>query len=158
VERQVTEIARWPRRRVRRCEDVQATMIGLSGCGFVILPCRRGWVILRANFVIAKQTEILGKYESGHRMQGSRAPYRPCRNGFSGATAPGTQRRRGLADLIARSPRKRETGRNLIVEAAPAPQGEGQRLGEPRNDTVVMRRLKERSIRRRPHRAGLWGI
>ena len=106
-------------------------------------------VILRANFVIAKQTEILGKYEKwaqdagiacafiGHAGNGILRCY--CSGDAAAKTA-------ALADLVARftAEAAKQDG-NLIVEAAPAALKEKVNVwGEPRNDTVVMRRLKEK--------------
>ena len=68
--------------------------------------------------------------------------------GSSGATAAGdaAAKTAALADLIGRftAEAAKQEG-NLIVEAAPAALKEKVNVwGEPRNDTVVMRRLKEK--------------
>jgi len=106
-------------------------------------------VILRANFVIAKQTEILGKYEKWAQDAGIACAFiGHAGNGIlrcycSGDAAVKTA---ALADLVARftAEAAKQDG-NLIVEAAPAALKEKVNVwGEPRNDTVVMRRLKEK--------------
>ncbi len=106
-------------------------------------------VILKANFLISKQAEILGNYEKIARAAGVECAFiGHAGNGilrcyFAGDAAAKTA---ALADLISRftAEAAKQEG-NLIVEAAPAALKEKVSVwGEPRNDTVVMRRLKEK--------------
>jgi glycolate oxidase FAD binding subunit len=106
-------------------------------------------VILRANFAISKQAELLGKYEQMAKAAGVECAFiGHAGNGilrcyFLGDTAAKTA---AIADLIGFFTAEAvKDGGNLVVEAAPRALKEKVSVwGESRSDIVVMRRLKEK--------------
>ncbi len=92
-------------------------------------------VILRSNFVISKQAEILGNYEQWARAAGVGCAFiGHAGNGILTCyiQESGVEKRNSVVDLIGKFTAEAEThGGNLIVEACSArPEGKGQRLGE----------------------------
>lgn len=105
-------------------------------------------VILRSDFVISKQAEILGNYQRwaqaagvgcafvGHAGNGTLTSY---------ILENGLEKRDAIVDLIGKFTAEavKQNG-NLIVEAAPRDVKDRVSVwGQPRNDYGVMRRLKE---------------
>ena len=151
VERQVTEIGEMAKQegaaapKALRADEDRAFWIRIRDFALAA----EAEVILKANFLISKQAEILGACESLAKAAG--VPYAfigHAGNGIlrcylSGDAAAKTE---ALADLIGKftaEAAKREG--NLVVEAAPRALKEKVDVwGQPRSDTVVMRRLKEK--------------
>ncbi len=106
-------------------------------------------VILRANFVISKQAEILGRFETLAQAAGVECAFiGHAGNGILTCYLLGDMSAKmgDLADLIGRftAEAAKQEG-NLIVEAAPRALKEKVNVwGQPRSDYVVMRRLKEK--------------
>ena len=106
-------------------------------------------VILRANFVISKQAEILGKYEQMAKAAGVESAFiGHAGNGILRCYCIGDAAAKtgALTDMIgAFTAEAAKNDGNLIVEAAPRALKEKVSVwGQPRSDTVVMRRLKEK--------------
>jgi glycolate oxidase FAD binding subunit len=106
-------------------------------------------VILKSNFAIAGQSEILGNYEKWARAAGIECAFiGHAGNGIltSYILGDGTAQMGALVDLIDRfTAEAAKHDGNLIVEAASRALKEKVGVwGQPRNDTVVMRRLKEK--------------
>ena len=106
-------------------------------------------VILRANFLISKEADVLGAYESMAKAAGVQCAFiGHAGNGLLRCYVPGeaAAKTAALVDLIGSftaEAAKREG--NLVVEAAPRALKEKIDVwGQPRSDTVVMRRLKEK--------------
>jgi glycolate oxidase FAD binding subunit len=151
VERQVTEIGEMAKKegaadtKALRTDEDRSFWVRVRDFALAA----EAEVILRANFLISKQAEILGAYESMAKAAGV-----PCAfighvgNGILRCYVPGDAAAKTavLVDLIARftaEAAKREG--NLVVEAAPRALKEKVDVwGQPRSDTVVMRRLKEK--------------
>jgi glycolate oxidase FAD binding subunit len=106
-------------------------------------------VILRANFAISKQAELLGKYEQMVKAAGVECAFiGHAGNGILRCYFPGdtAANMAAIADLIGSFTAEAvKDGGNLVVEAAPRALKEKVSVwGQPRSDTVVMRRLKEK--------------
>jgi len=105
-------------------------------------------VILRSNFVISKQAEILGNYERWAQASGIGCAFiGQAGNGIltSYILENGVEKRDSVIDLIGKftAEAAKHSG-NLIVEAAPRDLKEKVSVwGRPRSDYGVMRRLKE---------------
>jgi glycolate oxidase FAD binding subunit len=105
-------------------------------------------VILRSNFVISKQAEILGNYERWAQASGVGCAFiGQAGNGIltSYILENGVEKRDSVIDLIGKftAEAAKHSG-NLIVEAAPRDLKEKVSVwGRPRSDYGVMRRLKE---------------
>jgi glycolate oxidase FAD binding subunit len=106
-------------------------------------------VILKSNFAVSKQSEILGNYEKWARAAGVECAFiGHAGNGIITCyiLGDGTAKMEALADLIGRFTAEAvKYDGNLIVEAAPRALKEKVGVwGQPRMDYVVMRRLKEK--------------
>ena len=106
-------------------------------------------VILRSNFVISKQAEILGNYEKMAQAAGIECAWiGHAGNGIltSYILENGAAKMGPVVDLIGRfTAEAANHDGNLIVESCPRDLKDKVSVwGRPRNDNVVMRRLKER--------------
>jgi glycolate oxidase FAD binding subunit len=106
-------------------------------------------VILRSNFVISKQTEILGNYEKMAQAAGIGCAWiGHAGNGIltSYILENGTAKLDPIVDLIGKfTAEAANHGGNLIVESCPRDLKDKVSVwGRPRSDDVVMHRLKER--------------
>ena len=106
-------------------------------------------VILRSNFVISKQAEILGNYEKMAQAAGVGCAWiGHAGNGIltSYILENGAAKMGPVVDLIGKfTAEAANHGGNLIVESCPRDLKEKVSVwGQPRSDDVVMRRLKER--------------
>ena len=104
-------------------------------------------VILRSDFVISKQAEVLGNYQQWAEAAGVGCAFiGHAGNGIltSYILESGGGKRDSLVDLIGRfTAEAAKHGGNLIVEAAPRDLKEKvSAWGQPRSDYGVMRRLK----------------
>ena len=106
-------------------------------------------VVLRSNFVISGQTEILGNYEKWAQEAGVDCAFvGHAGNGIIGSYMPagGAVKAAQAAELIEKfTAEAAKHGGNLIVESCPRELKEKIRVwGRPRSDDVVMRRLKDK--------------
>jgi glycolate oxidase FAD binding subunit len=106
-------------------------------------------VILRSNFVISKQAEILGNYEKMAQAAGIGCAWiGHAGNGIltSYILENGAAKMGPVVDLIGKfTAEAAKHGGNLIVESCPRDLKEKVSVwGQPRSDDVVMHRLKER--------------
>ncbi|MBU2261785.1 MAG: FAD-binding oxidoreductase [Proteobacteria bacterium] len=151
VERQAGEIGEMAKKegaaqtKVLRGEEERAFWIRVRDFALVSAAS----VVLKSSFVISRQTEILGNYETwaqaagvdcafvGHAGNGIIRSYMPdC---GAAKTAPAVE----LIEKFTAEAAKH--GGNLVVEAAPREIKEELNVwGWPRSDEVVMRRLKEK--------------
>ncbi|MHB8908204.1 MAG: FAD-binding oxidoreductase [Syntrophales bacterium] len=104
-------------------------------------------VILRSDFVISKQAEVLGNYQRWAQAAGVGCAFiGHAGNGIltSYILGNGVEKRDAVVDLIGRFTAEAvKHGGNLIVEAAPRDLKEKVSIwGQPRSDYGVMRRLK----------------
>jgi glycolate oxidase FAD binding subunit len=150
VERQVAEIGEMAKKegaaapKVLRGEEERTFWVRIRDFALAA----KADVILRANFAISKQAEILGTYETTAQAAGVECAFiGHAGNGILRCYCLGDAAAKtgAVTDLIgAFTAEAVKNDGNLIVEAAPAALKERVCVwGRPQGDTVVMRRLKE---------------
>ncbi|MDP1990099.1 MAG: FAD-binding oxidoreductase [Syntrophales bacterium] len=151
VERQVTEIGEMSKKegavdtKVLRGQEERTFWLRVRDFALAT----KAPVILKSNFVISRQAEIMGNYENWAQAAGIASAFiGHAGNGIltSYLLEAGVAKTGPLVDLIGKfSAEAAKHDGNLVVESCPSElKAKISVWGQPRTDVVVMRRLKEK--------------